>query len=62
MVKYRTLGQALKVAFPEIEWDEARFSQKGKKSIQGWYVRRGRKMKGMKRKMKREGRKRKRKG
>jgi hypothetical protein len=26
------------MAFPEYEWDLDRFSVKGKKSMQGWYV------------------------
>jgi hypothetical protein len=36
--KYKSLGKALKMAFPEYNWDLERFSAKGKKSIQGWYV------------------------
>jgi hypothetical protein len=35
--KYKNLGQALKVAFPEIDWETEKFSRTGKKSIQGWY-------------------------
>jgi hypothetical protein len=36
--KYKNLGRALQLAYPEIEWDFTKFSRKGKKSMQGWYV------------------------
>jgi hypothetical protein len=39
--KYGNLGSALSYAFPEIDWELDKFSQKGKKSIQGWYEWRG---------------------
>jgi hypothetical protein len=37
-VKYKNLGKALKVAFPEFDWKLGRFSEKGKKSVQRWYL------------------------
>jgi hypothetical protein len=36
-VHYKNLGTALKVAFPEFEWDLDRFGKRGKRSMQGWY-------------------------
>jgi hypothetical protein len=40
--KFKNLGQALKSAFPEFDWELEKFSEKGKKSIQGWYEEGGR--------------------
>jgi hypothetical protein len=38
LMKYKTLGNALKAGFPEFEWELNHFSRKGKKSIQRWYL------------------------
>jgi hypothetical protein len=42
--KFKNLGESLKIAFPEFEWNLERFSLRGKKSIQGWYGGGGRKV------------------
>jgi hypothetical protein len=34
--KFVTLGVALQYAYPEISWDQSKFSNKGKKSLQRW--------------------------
>jgi hypothetical protein len=37
--KYRNLGKALKIAFPEVPWVLGKFSMKQKRSTQRWYRR-----------------------
>ena len=34
--QFNSLGEALKVAYPEYDWDMSKFSFKGKKSSQRW--------------------------
>jgi hypothetical protein len=40
--KYKNLGEALKLAYPQFDWNIEIFSAKGKRSVQGWYVLKGR--------------------
>jgi hypothetical protein len=34
--KFQNLGNALQYAYPEINWDQSKFSMRGKKSEQRW--------------------------
>ena len=34
--RFNSLGEALKIAYPEYDWDMSKFSLKSKKSTQRW--------------------------
>lgn len=35
-LKHNSLGEALRIAYPDYEWDLSKFSSRGKKSSQRW--------------------------